>query len=86
MIDFERFPLIQELTKKARDEGITKGVAEGRMEALMKIVETEYGKKGLQQVENKIQAIQDENKLFALIEPALTSSSLEEFKKTLDNK
>jgi len=100
MIDFERFPLIQELTKKARDEGITKGIAEGiakgitkgisegitkgQVKSLIKIIETEYGKKGLRQVESRIQAIQDEDKLFALIEPALTSSSLEEFKKTLD--
>ena len=96
MIDFEKFPIIQELTKKARAEGITEGItkgitkgisegiAKGRMESLMKIVETEYGKKGLRQVESRILAIQDENKLFALIEPALTSSSLEEFKQTLD--
>ena len=57
--------------------------AEGYARALAKILETEYGKKGLRELGEQIQAIQDEEKLFALIEPALTSPTLDEFKRVL---
>jgi len=89
MIEIEKSSLIKMFTQKAREEGIAegieegieKGITKGYMDALVKIVKTEYGKKGVRELEEPIRAIQDEQKLFALIEPALTSPSLEAFKK-----
>jgi len=75
MIDFEEFPLVKMFTEKAR--------AEERIRNLTKIIEIQFGKEGLVEVEEQIRAIQDEEKLFTLIEPALTSSSLEDFKRVL---
>lgn len=87
MIDLEDFPLIREFAQKARAEaraeGRIEGRAEGRAEDLTKIIEIRFGQTGLQELEEQIRAIQDEQKLFALIEYALTSSSLDAFKKTL---
>jgi hypothetical protein len=42
MIEIEKSSLIKEFTKRAREEGIAKGYGD----ALIKIIETEYGKKG----------------------------------------
>ena len=91
MIEIEKSSVIKMFTEKARAEGVAEGVergvekgrAEGYGDALIKIVETEYGKNGLRELEEQIRAIQDEQKLFALIEPALTSPSLDAFKKVL---
>ena len=75
MIEIEKSSIIREFSKKAR--------AEGYIDAIIKIVETEYGRNGLRELEERIRAIQDEQKLFSLIEPALTSPSLDAFKKVL---
>jgi len=64
-------------------EEAEKARAEGRIKDLTKIIEIQFGKRGVQEVEEHIRAIQDEEKLFTLIEPALTSSSLEDFKRVL---
>jgi len=79
MINFEDFPLIKMFTEKAR----TEGRAEGHIEGLTKIIEIKFGKEGVQELEEQIRAIQDEKKLFSLIEPAFTSASLDEFKGVL---
>ncbi|MBM3241710.1 hypothetical protein FJZ31_35990 [Candidatus Poribacteria bacterium] len=79
MIDLEDFPLIKEFTKKARAEGR----AEGRADDLAKIVEIRFGQTGLQKLKERLRAIRDEQKLSALIESALTTSSLDAFQKSL---
>jgi hypothetical protein len=79
MIDLEDFPLIREFAKKARAEAR----AEGRADDLAKIVEIRFGQTGLQKLKERLRAIRDEQKLSALIESALTTSSLDAFQKTL---
>ena len=87
MIDLEDFPLIRNFAEKARAEarakGLAEGLAEGRVGDLTKIIEIRFGTTGLQELEEQIRAIQDEQKLFALIKPALTSTSLDAFKNAL---
>jgi uncharacterized membrane protein YcjF (UPF0283 family) len=83
MIDLEDFPLIREFAKKARAEARAEGLAEGRADDLAKIVEIRFGQTGLQKLKERLRAIRDEQKLSALIESALTTSSLDAFQKTL---
>lgn len=75
VINFEDFPLVKMFAEKAR--------IEGRMEDLTKIIEIKFGKEGVQELEKQIRAIQDEEKLFSLIEPAFTSPTLDDFKRVL---
>jgi flagellar biosynthesis/type III secretory pathway protein FliH len=93
MIEIEKSPVIKMFTERARIETLAEGRSEGRAEAyteaytdaLMMVIKRQYGKVGLQELEPQIRTIRDEKKLATLMEFALDSTSLEEFKKILAN-
>ncbi len=68
---------------EGRAEGLAKAYAEAYTDALMKVIDKQYGKVGLQELESQIRAIGVERKLMTLMESALDSNSFEEFKKIL---
>ncbi len=91
MIDFENLPLIKMFTEKARveerREAEVKALEERReayIDALLQIVKQEFGKRGAEDLEPRIRAIADGQKLARLITPALQSPSVEAFKEVLE--
>ena len=87
MIDFENLPLIKMFTEKARTEALIEGGREAEVraytDALLQIVKQEFGKRGAEELEPRIRAIADGQKLARLITPALQSPSVEAFKEIL---
>ncbi len=91
MIDFENIPLIKMFTEKARLEEREKALEELReaeakayADALLRVIDQEFGKRGVEELEPQIRAIEDGQKLASLIAPAVRSHSIDEFKRILE--
>ena len=92
MIDIENSAVIRMFTEnvgiKEREKGHVEGSREGKVEAytdaVLQIIQQEFGQRGMQEVEPRIRAIDDEQKLASLITPALQATSVEAFKKALE--
>ncbi|MBI1928098.1 hypothetical protein HYR99_28120 [Candidatus Poribacteria bacterium] len=88
MIDIENSAVIKMFTEKVgikeRAEGSREGEVRAYTDALLQILQQEFGRRGMQEVEPRIRAIDDEQKLASLITPALQATSVEAFKKALE--
>ena len=88
MIDIENSAVIKMFTEKVgikeRAEGSREGEVRAYTDAVLQIVKQEFGLRGMQEVEPRIRAIADGQKLASLITPALQATSVEAFKKALE--
>ncbi len=80
MIDFENIPLIKMFIEKARQEA----EVEAYTDVLLQIINWEFGKRGVEELEPRVRAIEDGQTLASLIAPAVRSHSIDEFKRALD--
>jgi len=82
----ENFPVIGDLVKKGLQEGlqqgIQRGIQRGRQESLIKILEARFGEIG-ESLKERINYIEEVEKLEELLIRAIRVSDLEEFKKEL---
>ena len=84
MIDIENSPFIKMFTDKAHAEGWQEAEVNAYTDALLRIIERVFGVRGMEELEPRIRAITDGQKLVSLIDPALQSPSVDEFKRALD--
>ncbi|MCH8295100.1 hypothetical protein IH992_28790 [Candidatus Poribacteria bacterium] len=80
MIDIENSTVIKMFTEKAHQ----KGSREAYIDALPQVVGQEFGQRGIQELEPRIRAIENAQKLASLVVPAYRATSVEEFKQTLE--
>jgi hypothetical protein len=57
---------------------------EERRDALLQIIDRVFGLRGVEELEPRIRAIEDGQKLASLISSALSSPSIDEFRKVLN--
>ena len=94
ILDIEDSPFIKMYTDKARAEGRIEGFQEGERDAqqraevdayanaLLRVIERVFGLRGREELEPCIRAITDGQKLVSLIDLALQSPSIDEFKRS----
>ena len=76
MIDIENSTVIKMFTEKTEIKAYTN--------VLLQIIETEFGKSGVEELEPRIRAIENAQRLASLVVPAHRATSVEEFKQTLE--
>ena len=76
MIDIENSTVIKIFTEKTEIKAYTN--------VLLQIIETEFGESGVEELEPRIRAIENAQKLASLVVPAYRATSVEEFKRTLE--